>query len=110
MGMKLSKEITEAAFQRQVLALAKLRGWRTAHFRPAKTTKGWRTAVSGDGKGFPDLVLIRGPVLIVAELKRSDKEKATREQAEWIVAFANAGVKVYLWTPENWDFIERVLA
>ena len=110
MGMKLSKDITEAAFQRQVLALAKLRGWRTAHFRPAKTTRGWRTAVSGDGKGFPDLVLIRGPVLIVAELKRSAKEKARPEQAAWLVAFANAGVMTYIWTPEDWDVIERVLA
>jgi hypothetical protein len=52
--------ITEAAFLRQVLDLAKLRGWRTAHFRPAQTSRGWRTAVQGDGAGFPDLVGRRG--------------------------------------------------
>jgi hypothetical protein len=30
-----------------VIELAKLRGWRTAHFRPARTAHGWRTAVLG---------------------------------------------------------------
>jgi hypothetical protein len=59
----------EAGFTRQVLALARLRGWRTARFRPAGTTRGWRTAVRGDGVGFPDLVLLKGGLLPVAELK-----------------------------------------
>jgi hypothetical protein len=53
--------ITEAEFLAQVLQLAKLCGWLTAHFRPAKTAHGWRTAVQGDGAGWPDLVLLRGP-------------------------------------------------
>lgn len=101
--------ITESAFQRQVLDLARLRGWRVAHFRPAQTAKGWRTAVSGDGAGFPDLILIRGPRLIVAELKRSRKEKVRPAQAEWLAAFEAAGVPAFVWTPDDWTEIVEIL-
>src|SRR5437763_860370 len=60
--------VTEAAFTRQVIALARLRGWRAAHFRPGRTARGWRTPVQGEGVGFLDLVLVRGRV-VWAELK-----------------------------------------
>ena len=53
-------KVSEAAFQAQVLHLAALKGWRTAHFRTAMDSRGrHRTPVAGDGKGFPDLVLAR---------------------------------------------------
>lgn len=103
------KPITETEFQDLVLKLALMFGWRRAHFRPAETKKGWRTAVSGDGKGFPDLLLIRGKTLIVAELKRSRKEVPTPEQEAWLAAFRGAGIPAYLWTPEDWSTIEGVL-
>lgn len=75
-------KVTEAQFQRQVLQLAVLTGWRTAHFRPAQNSRGeWRTAVAGDGKGFPDLVLVRETVLFV-ELKVG-RNKLTTDQVEW---------------------------
>jgi len=102
-------KITEAQFQAQVLHLAKMFGWRTAHFRPAKTSQGWRTAVQGDGIGFPDLILVRKE-MIVAELKRDRTCKTTPNQDAWLEAFRFVpGVLVYLWTPEDWDEIERVL-
>ncbi len=106
MGIKAT--YTEAAFTRDVLTLAKRLGWRTAHFRPARTADGWRTAVSGDGKGFLDLLLLRGGTLIVAELKVGNG-KLTPEQAAWVSAWEAAGVAVYLWRPENFDEIEAVL-
>ena len=102
-------KITEDEFMRQVLELAKLRGWRTAHFRPARTKTGWRTAVSGDGKGFPDLILLRGNRMIVAELKVGNNT-ATPEQEAWIDAFAEVpGVLAFIWHPEDWPEIETVL-
>lgn len=60
---RAAPKISEAAFTRLVLDLAKLKGWRTAHFRTAQNGRGqYRTPVAGDGKGFPDLVLVRpGP-------------------------------------------------
>jgi hypothetical protein len=82
--------VTEAEFQDQVIHLARLYGWRCAHFRPARTEKGWRTPVQADGKGFPDLVLVRGPELIAAELK-ADKGRVSPEQQAWLDAFTAVG-------------------
>ena len=47
--------MSERELQDAVIQLARLLGWRVAHFRPAMTTRGWRTPVSADGAGFPDL-------------------------------------------------------
>jgi hypothetical protein len=86
--------ITESEFLDQVLQYAKLRGWRSAHFRPAKTIDGWRTPVSGDGKGFPDLLLVRGDRVIVAELKVG-KNKLTLEQiTHYVVTCGNGCVTI----------------
>ncbi|MCZ2341491.1 MAG: VRR-NUC domain-containing protein [Bacteroidales bacterium] len=100
----------EESFTSAVLGLARLHGWMSAHFRPARTRSGWRTAVQGDGKGFPDLVLVhldRGS-LVVAELKVGEN-KPSPEQGRWLAAFRAAGVPAYLWTPADWDAIECVL-
>ena len=102
--------LTEKCFIAMVLQLAKLCGWRVAHFRPARTATGWRTPVQGDGKGFPDLLLIheRRGALLVAELKVG-RGKVTADQDAWLAAFEAAGVPAYLWSPAEWDQIERVL-
>lgn len=103
--------MTEAEFTRQVLELAKLRGWKSAHFRPAQTKRGWRTAVQGDGKGFPDLVLVRQREpkgVLVAELKVV-KGVLRPEQTAWLIAFEAAGVPAFIWTPRDWGEIERIL-
>jgi hypothetical protein len=100
--------LREERFLDMVLALARLRSWRVAHFRPARTLRGWRTAVQGDGRGFPDAVLLRGPRMVVAELKVG-KGKPTAEQLLWLAAFRLAGAESYCWKPEDWPLIERVL-
>lgn len=106
--MKSVARQSEADFTAQVLELARIRGWRRAHFRPARTAKGWRTAVQGDGVGFPDLVLIRGSRLVVAELK-TNRGRVRPEQSEWLAAFVTAGAETYLWRPSDWPEIEEVL-
>jgi hypothetical protein len=101
--------MTERDFERQILELAKLAGWRTAHFRPAKTSKGWRTPVSGDGAGFPDLVLVRPPVVIFAELKR-EGAKLRPEQRAWLEALDRCeGVEARLWRPSDFEEIQTML-
>ena len=99
----------ERDFQRAVIDLARLMGWRVHHTRPALTRAGeWRTPIQGDA-GFPDLVLCRPPRLIVAELKRVGG-KPTAEQQAWLDALhACAGVECYLWTTDDWDAIVRTL-
>ena len=103
---------SEAEFAAQVIALARLRGWLVAHFRPARTAAGWRTAVQGDGAGFPDLVLTRRPPrpgrLVVAELK-AGRNAATGGQAEWLAAFRAAGAEAHVWRPGDWDRIDALL-
>jgi len=103
---------TEADFMGQILQLAKHHGWRSYHARPARTATGWRTAGQGDCVGWPDILLLRGPRLIVLECKRSRKEKATAPQLEWLAAFMalQADAFVAVVSPEDWSLLERILA
>ena len=74
--------VSETAFLGQLLELSSLLGYEAVHFRPAQTSRGWRTPVQGSlGKGWPDLVLVRARDrrLIFAELK-ADGGKTTSEQ------------------------------
>lgn len=100
---------TEAAFTRQVLQLAKLRGWLVVHYRAARTAKGWRTALSGD-RGAPDIILVRGGRVLFVELKSATGRLAP-EQERWRAALENCpGVEYYLWRTHDWNRIESVLA
>lgn len=103
------QSVTEAAFLAQVLELAKLYGWRTAHFRPARTTAGWRTPCQGDAKGFPDLVLVKGKRLIFAELKAEGRDLSP-EQSQWIEALTLVRCDLYIWRPSEWEEIVRTLS
>lgn len=99
----------ERDFTKQVLAYAKLKGWRTAHFRPGMMANGhWITAVSGDGKGFPDLVLVRKHRLVCAELK-TNTGRTSKEQVAWLLALEEAGAESWVWRPKDWDNILKVL-
>lgn len=109
------KNMTEAELVDSVIDLAQRLGFLVAHFRPAMLADGrYRTAVQGDGKGFPDLVLVRdsSPRLLFAECK-SETGKLTVEQEEWIrrLRLAHFKAAVCLWRPRDWlsGEVERVL-
>jgi hypothetical protein len=104
---KVPPKQTEESFLRQVLELAKLYGWHTAHFRSARTSKGWRTAVQGDGKGFVDVVLVRERVIFV-EIK-NDRGNRSAEQLWWAQWLDRAKAEYYCWKPSDWDTIVRIL-
>lgn len=95
--------------QHAIIDAARLTGWLVAHTPPIRTERGWRTAVAADGKGFPDLLLLRERI-IVAEVK-GDEDRLRPEQAKWLSAFRMAGVAAYLWTPREWmsGEIDRIL-
>ena len=76
------KGISETAFASQVEDLLKLFGWRWTHFRPAWSSKGYRTPIKGD-KGFPDYCCVRPPRLLFIELK-DQYTKSTPEQEGWL--------------------------
>ena len=100
---------TEAEFQTLVIDYAHLMGWRVAHFRPAQTGKGWRTAMQGD-PGFFDLVLARNGQVIFAELK-SEKGVMTGAQWAWYHAVKDHAIAVYahIWRPSDWPEIQKIL-
>jgi hypothetical protein len=98
----------EATFTTQVIELARMLRYRVAHFRPAMTKHGWRTAVAGDGAGFCDLVMVKPGRLIFAELK-SETGRLTEEQTHWIATLREAGAEVWVWRPSDFDQIVAVL-
>ncbi len=100
--------VSEEGFQRTVIEMAHAFHWRIAHFRPAMTAWGWRTAVSADGAGFPDLVLVRENRIIFAELK-SETGQLTPAQEKWLGALKATGVETYVWYPRDFDQIEEIL-
>jgi hypothetical protein len=103
------RPVSEAQLQKAVIELAQLLGWRVAHFRPAMTQSGrWVTAVQGNGKGFPDLVLAKNGYVLFVELK-SAKGRLSAEQEEWLEVLPPEDT--YVWRPEQWTSgaIERVL-
>lgn len=105
----MSLTMTEDDLLTSVLELCSLLGLHTAHFRPAKTERGWRTAVSGDGKGFPDLVIVGNGVLF-RELK-SERGRLSPEQVVWMRKLYAAGADATDWRPSDWRSgrIEREL-
>jgi hypothetical protein len=93
--------VTERQLQQAVIEMARMLGWMVAHFRPAQTAKGWRTAVEGDGAGFPDLTLVRGPRLLFVELKRAGGSTAPAQQ-KWLHALQQTAAEVHVWKPADW--------
>lgn len=94
--------MTETDLLANVLDACRTFGARTLHIRPARTDKGWRTPVSGDGKGFPDLLIVcRDGRILWRELK-SAKGRLTHDQAAWLNDLHAAGQNVGVWRPEHW--------
>jgi VRR-NUC domain len=101
--------LTGRELQRAIIDTARRLGWKVAHTPPVHTERGWRTAVAADGKGFPDLVLVRDRV-VWAEIK-GDTDRLRSEQDEWIAALRMADAEVYVWTPDRWRSgeVEQIL-
>ena len=103
------KAIPEREFQQQVVDLAHIFHWQVAHFRPAWSKKGWRTAVSADGAGFPDLVLAKERRLAFLEVK-SEKGRLTVAQEEWLkILKATGKCEVHTCKPSDWQEIAKLL-
>jgi len=93
-------ELTEAAFQTQVLQLAGYYGWRAYHTHDSRRSQ----------PGFPDLFLVRGDEAIAAELK-TEKGRVKPEQHEWLAALELvAGIETFIWRPSDFDDMHARLA
>lgn len=97
--------MTERELLGAVVARARLQHWKVAHFHTVQAVVGgkkrWMTPVAADGKGFPDLLLVRERVLAV-EIKGGG-HRPTKEQDAWLTAFRLAGVRVAVFQPQDLD-------
>ena len=92
--------MTEKELDAAIRELAVLCGWRRYH-----TYRSIRSPA-----GFPDLVLVRPPRVIFAELK-SDDGIVTALQSEWLDDLRRCpGVEAYLWRPTDLEEIGKVLS
>ena len=109
MANDLSRPITEQQFTNSVLAWAKALGWRCFHVRTSGRMQGRNAipTVQGD-KGFPDLVMVRPPRLIFAELKVG-KNKLSSDQFQWQDALSQC-VEMYVWRPSDWSRLLVILS
>jgi hypothetical protein len=109
--------ISEKQFQSKVIDLLHFYGYRVAHFLPAMDYRGqWRTPVSADGKGFPDIVAVRPellgrtrtPRVLFIELK-TDTGRMRKEQNEWATDLLGAGAEHYVWRPKDWEVLLQTI-
>jgi hypothetical protein len=86
-------KITEKQWQADVVEIAQLFGWHAYHtFDSRRSTP-----------GFPDLILVRPPVLIAVELK-TDKGRITPTQQAWLDELAHCTeIRTHLWRPADRD-------
>jgi hypothetical protein len=100
--------MTEAQFLKQIVAVAKLRGWLIYHAQPSQVGARWATHFQGDA-GFPDLVL-SSPTggLVFAELKVG-RNKQSDAQLRWQRYLLEAEYECSCWYPKDLDaVIERL--
>jgi hypothetical protein len=105
----MMKKQSEAAFQRQVIDLARTYGWIVHHTFPAKVGDAYMTPVQGQA-GFPDLVLAhhRKGVLFV-ELKTQTGRLSAKQQL-WRDTLIDAGASWHVWRPDDLPLIAKRLA
>ena len=96
--------MNEADLQNASMDLGYLTGHRMHHSRPARTSQGWRTAISGHA-GFVDVVFAHefGGIRLV-EFK-SATGRLTPDQLEWqrvLKLAAEVGTSYHVWRPSDW--------
>lgn len=91
---------TEAEFQQRITDLARACGWTCFHVLGA--------GARGMTPGWPDLVLIRPPRLIFAELKTA-KGTLSLAQKSTLDGLERCAMDVRVWRPSDWPEIEHTL-
>lgn len=97
--LRLGDQIAERAWQDDVVDTAAKLGWHRRYhtFDSRRSTA-----------GFPDLVLVRRPRLIFAELK-TETGKVTREQGDWLDDLEGCVAECHIWRPSERFAMDRTL-
>ena len=101
------RSITESELQKNIIELAELRGWAVVHINDSRAQR---------ADGLPDLLMVRRPRIVWAELKRErnaghNKNDPTLIQQWWLDELEACGAEVYLWRPNDWmeSTIDKIL-
>lgn len=103
---RIFRDVAEKEVLEQFMYAARSMGWLVAHFHDSRrqVMKQGKMVFVGDhdAKGFPDLVLIRPPRLMVVEVKKQTG-KTTPEQDIWLAAFQACEIESHVLRPSNFD-------
>ena len=95
----LDAAMSEADFQKQVVAFAEALGWHVYHTHDSRRSN----------PGWPDLAMVRRHRLLLWELK-TEKGRVTPEQRDFLERLQGvAVVEVDLRRPSDWPRIEEAL-
>lgn len=86
----LAPQMTEDQLLQAVRDLARLNGFATYHTHRSDRSE----------PGFPDLVLVRPPLILFRELK-SERGRLTDPQREWLRQLRESGQDVGVWRPSD---------
>jgi hypothetical protein len=87
----MQPRVSERAFMQAIRRVAVREGWKAYHTYTSKRSE----------PGFPDLVLIKPPVVLFSEVKRHGAQP-TLDQQRWLEALqCCTQVETYLWFPED---------
>lgn len=107
------RPLSERELQTAVIDTARRLGWRVMGVGKVQDRRGyWRTNWLADGKGWPDLTLVRGPWMLCVELKVG-VNRPEPDQKLWRDALARVpGVVTAVWFDTDWHSgkVEAVLA
>ena len=94
--MPLHRNQSERAFQNRVLQYAAERGWIFHHCTDSRRCKG--------NRGFPDVFFARNGRVLMVEFK-SEKGTLSKWQHHWFRHLPEG----YIWKPEDWAEIKKIL-
>ena len=118
-------KISEADWQRTLIDLLKLYGYRVCEFRKARVKKDgqdvYRTPFGAEGKGMTDLIAVReeyvsrsltlpsrrGRIIFIED--KSETGKLSPDQILWKEAIEAAGGEYYLARPSDYDRLTKEL-
>ncbi len=90
--------MTERVFMQSIIDLAKREGWRHYHTHDSRRSP----------SGFPDLVLVKPPRIIAAEVK-TETGQVTADQQNWLDDLGLTPVETFIWRPSYWAGIVAAL-
>ena len=106
-GLQLLIPMTEAEFQGRVTTIAEELGWDWLHI--GRVGKHVPNGAKGTlGRGWPDLLLVRGGRLLVAELKEQTAPPPSTDQKR-VLSLLGQAVDAYVWRPSDLPLILEVL-